>query len=76
MRSTTISAKISTDLKEKIVKYRIKVSEVVRRAIQEEVNRIEDEALRERLREVSLRLKGRLTIEEVVSAVRATREER
>ena len=76
MRSTTISAKISTDLKEKIEKYRIKVSEVVRRAIQEEVDRIEDEALRERLREVSLRLKGRLTIEEVVSAVRATREER
>ena len=32
--------------------------------------------MRERLREVSLRLKGRLTIEEVVSAVRATREER
>jgi antitoxin CcdA len=76
MGSVTISVKVPAELKEKVDKYRIKVSETLRQALEREVQRREDEDMKTMLGKISAQLKGRLTAEEIVTAVRETREER
>ena len=76
MRSVTLSVKVPAELKEKADRYGIRVSETLRRALEQEVRRREDEALKTKLSKVSAQLKGRVTVEDVVTAVRETREER
>jgi len=76
MGSVTISVKVPAELKEKLDKYGIKVSETLRRALEREVQRREDEALKAMLGRVSAQLKGHVTAEDVVAVVRETREER
>ena len=75
MTSVTISAKIPATLKRKLERYKIRVSDVVRAALEREVLRAEESALTARLDLVSSRLAGKLTPEDIVSAVRAGREE-
>jgi len=75
MRSVTISAKVPATLKRKLERYKIRVSDVVRAALEREVLRAEESALTARLDLVSSRLAGKLTPEDIVSAVRASREE-
>lgn len=74
--SVTVSAKIPKRLKERLVKYRIQVSEVVRSALEEEVTKREEMELRAALRKLSRALKGSVSSRDVVAAVRSTREER
>ena len=76
MGSVTVSVKVPAELKEKVDRYGIKVSETLRRALEQEVRRREDEALKATLGKVSVQLKGRVTVEDVVAVVRETREER
>ena len=71
----TISAKISEDLKRKIDELGISPSEVIRRALEEEVRRRTRELLKERLKEVSSIL-SKVEREEWIKAIRETREER
>jgi len=71
----TISAKISEDLKRKIDELGISPSEVIRRALEEEVRRRTRELLKERLKEVSSIL-SKVGKEEWVKSIRETREER
>jgi len=71
----TISAKISEDLKRKIDELGISPSEVIRRALEEEVRRRTRELLKERLEEVSSIL-SKVGKEEWVKSIRETREER
>jgi post-segregation antitoxin (ccd killing protein) len=74
--STVISAKVPKKLKEKAKRYGLKIGEVVRKALEEEVKKIEEEKLSKELKELSSSLKGRITKEDVVKAVRSSRDER
>ncbi len=53
MRSVTISAKVPAALKRKLERYRIKVSQVVRSALEQEVLRVEERPLTSKLEETS-----------------------
>ena len=74
--STTVSAKIPRLLKEKLQRYGIVVSRVIRRALEVEVARVEKDERCKELGTVARRLKGKISVEDVVKAVRRAREER
>ena len=71
----TVSAKIRRDLYEKLKRYGIPVSEVIRRALEEEIRRREEHEVREALKRVQ-EILMKIPPEEIVSAVRSSREER
>ncbi len=73
--STVISAKIPKNLKQKAKRYRVKIGELVRRALEEEVRRREEKMLSENLDQLAS-LRDHLTRDDIVKAVRATRDER
>ena len=70
-----VSAKIPKELKERARKYGINISGLVRSALEAEVSRIEEKELRKRLDELSASLRSRLSMKDVVRAVRETRDE-
>ena len=70
----TVSAKIRRDLHRKLKLYKVPISEVIRRALEEEVARREKEELR-RLLERAGEILRKTPAGEVVSAVRSTRDE-
>ena len=74
MSYAVVSARIRRELYEKLKRYGIPVSEVIRRAL-EEVGRREEMKVREALARAQGILK-RIPLEELVEAVRASREER
>jgi len=74
--SIVISAKVPKDLKQRAKRYGVKIGEVVRRALEEEVRRIEQERLSRNLDELSVMLRDRLTKDDIVRAVRSSRDER
>jgi hypothetical protein len=76
MKSVTISVKVPAALKRKLGRYRIKVSEVVRGALEQEVLKAEERAIGPRLEKVSSQLSKKLSREDIVMAVRAGREEK
>ncbi|MEM1631791.1 MAG: type II toxin-antitoxin system CcdA family antitoxin [Thermofilum sp.] len=69
-----MSAKIDRELREKLRKYGIPVSRVIRRALEEEVRKAEEE-VRRALRRVGEVLE-RIPPEELSALVRESREER
>ncbi|MCX8180891.1 MAG: hypothetical protein N3E41_05915 [Thermofilaceae archaeon] len=75
MGKVVVSAKIERELYEKVKKYRIPVSVVIRRALEEEVARVEEKEV-----EVALEKAGRILEKvprgEFVEVVRSSREER
>ena len=71
----TVSAKIRRELYEKLRKYGIVVSDVIRKALEEEVRRREEEEIKEALVKAQKILK-KISSEEIVNAIRACREER
>ncbi|RLE78910.1 MAG: hypothetical protein DRJ51_08755 [Thermoprotei archaeon] len=75
MRTVTVSAKVSRELWAKLKKYRVNISEVVRRALEEEVRRREEEELR-RLLEEAAKVLSKIPQERIVKHVREGREER
>ncbi len=76
MKPVTVSAKIPKDLREKLKKHSVKVSEVVRRALEEEVRARESRMLLKKLDEVVVKVKGKIGSEEITNAIRASREGR
>ncbi len=70
----TVSAKIKRELYKKIRKYGINVSEVIRRALQEEVARREEEELRRMLEEAG-KILGKVPEKRLVEHIRSSREE-
>jgi post-segregation antitoxin (ccd killing protein) len=74
--STVISAKVPKNLKQKAKRYGLKIGVLVRKALEEEVRRIEEKELSKNLDEISAMLKGHLTKNDVVKAVRSSRNER
>lgn len=76
MRSATISAKVPAALKRKLERYRIKVSQVVRVALEQEVLKAQEHALTPRLEQIKSQLSRKLNREDIVMAVRSSRQER
>ena len=71
---TTVTAKVPVELKKKLRESGVNVSQLVRRAIEEEIKRREEEALRTLAREASQLLK-KIPPEEFTKAIRETRDE-
>ena len=71
----TVSTKVRRELVERARELGVNVSEVLRRALEEEVRRRELELLERRLEEVSADL-DRIDIEEIVGIIREYREGR
>lgn len=74
-RYVTVSAKVKTSLWERIKKFNINVSEVIRRALEEEVMRMEEKELAEELEEIGKTLSIH-TDKKIVELIRSSREER
>jgi len=74
--STVISAKVPKDLKKRAKQYGLKIGVLVRKALEEEVRRIEEESLSQNLDELSGMLRGHLSKDDIVKAVRSSRDER
>jgi len=75
MSYVTVSARIRRELYLKIQKYGIKVSEVIRKALEEEVRKREEEEAK-RMLDKARRILSKIPAEEIVEAVREAREER
>ena len=71
----TVCAKVSIELKEKLANLGVNVSELIRRQLQAEVDRLEKERLKKTAREVSA-IFQKIPPEEFIESVRATRESR
>ncbi|MFQ6051733.1 MAG: type II toxin-antitoxin system CcdA family antitoxin [Candidatus Hydrothermarchaeota archaeon] len=71
----TVSAKIDAELKEKINRYNINVSRVIKKALEEEVRRREEEEIKEMLKEAS-RILSKIGRENIIQFIREGREER
>ena len=70
----TVSAKVRRELYLKLKEYGISVSDVIRRALEEEVGRCEEEELSRALEEAQ-RILRRIPEESMVDAIRKSREE-
>lgn len=75
MGYVTVSAKIDRELYEKVKRFGVPVSRVIRRALEEEVRLREEREVKEALKGAQEILR-KIPPEEIVSGVRAGREER
>lgn len=71
----TVSSKVSRELKEEAERLGIRISEVLRRALEEEVRRRRLEALRGRVEELAPALE-KIDVAEIVGLIRADRDQR
>jgi post-segregation antitoxin (ccd killing protein) len=71
----TVSARIRRELYEKLKRYGIVISDVIRRALEEEVRRREEEEVA-RMLDKAQKILARIPSEKLVEAIRASREER
>lgn len=75
MNYVTVSARIKRELYEKLKKYGVSISDVIRSALEEEVRRREEEELRKALK-IAQEILAKIPPEELVEAIRSSREER
>lgn len=71
----TVSAKVDQELKEKIAKYNIKVSKVIKEALEEEIKKEEERELREMLKQSQISL-SKIGKARTTQLVREGREKR
>jgi len=76
MSSVVISVRIPKELKERIEKLDVNLSEVIRGLLERYVERAEQKRLKERLRRLKQRLKGRVDPTVIANLVREDRAER
>jgi len=74
-RYVTVSTKIPNELKDKMKRLGIKTSEVLRRAIEQEVRKKEVERVKEAIEELKPVL-NKVPMEEIVRSIRQDREQR
>lgn len=74
-RYVTVSAKVPVELKEKTRKLGIKTSQVVRRALEQEVKKQELRKIQAMIEELQPVL-AKISIDEVVKSIRQDREQR
>ena len=75
-QTTVISVRVPTRLKEELEKRGVNVAEAVRRALQEELERLEWEELAQELEKIREELGDKVTTEQVVRIIREARDER
>ncbi|MDI9644722.1 MAG: CopG family transcriptional regulator [Candidatus Verstraetearchaeota archaeon] len=73
--SVTVSTKIPRQLKEKLQKFKIEQSKIMRKALEDEVKRRELEELKEEIGRIKPVLE-KVSMEEVVKSIREDRDER
>ena len=73
METVTVSAKVKKDLWIKIKKYNVNISRVIRKALEEEVKKREEEELKKELAKASDILK-KIPSERIVKHIREARE--
>jgi antitoxin CcdA len=73
--SEVITAKVPRELREKARKYHIEISGLMRKALEAEVSRAEEQELKKELRRVAASLKGKVTERDIARAVRESRDE-
>lgn len=77
MSWVTVSTKVKKELLEKAKEYGINVSEVLRKALEEEVKKKEEDEARKAAKELAEALReSNITIEEVVKSIREDRDNR
>ena len=76
MTSTVISIRIPRELKERLERLKINVSEVVRRLLERYMEELETRELEEQLRELRIRLSGRIDPATMAELIRGDRVER
>jgi len=69
----TVSAKVSKKERDELKKLGLKPTEVIRRAVQEEIKRAKNKELIEKMRRVAPVVK-KLNVDEIVSDIREDRE--
>ncbi len=74
-QSVTVSAKISKQLKEKMRRFKIKPSKILRKALEDEVKKREMEELKEEIRKLKLVLE-KVSVEDIVKGIREDRDSR
>ena len=76
MSSTMISVRIPSELKERLEKYRVSVSETVRELLKKYLEELELRDLAERLEDLKRRVGGKVNPELIARLVREDREAR
>jgi len=74
--TTVVSAKIPDELRKKARMHHIKISKVVREALEDEVRKIEEQNLSQDLDKIGRILRKNVSSNEIVKAVRSSRNER
>jgi hypothetical protein len=69
----TVSAKVSKKERDELKKLGLKPTEIIRRAVQEEIRRAKNKELMEKMRRVAPIVK-KLNVDEIVSDIRKDRE--
>ena len=69
----TISAKVSKKEKDELKKLGLKPTEIIRRAVQEEIRKAKNKKLMEKMRRIAPIVK-KLNVDEIVSDIREDRE--
>jgi len=69
----TVSAKVSKKERDELKKLGLKPTEVIRRAVQEEIRRAKNKELMEKMRRIAPIVK-KLNVDEIVSDIRKDRE--
>ena len=76
MTSTVISIRIPRELKERLERLKINVSEVVRGLLERYMEELETRELEEQLKELRIRLSGRIDPTAMAELIRGDRVER
>lgn len=74
--SKVVSAKIPEDLKEKADKYGIKIGALLRESLEAKINAIECQLLSSKLDEISSKVGTKIKKQDIIKAVRSSRDER
>ena len=74
-KSITVSTKIPKQLKEKIDRLKIKPSRLLRKALEDEINRRETEELKEEI-DILKPILEKISIEDIVKSIREDRDSR
>ena len=69
----TVSAKVSKKERDELKKLGLKPTEIIRRAVQEEIRRAKNKELMEKMRRIAPIVK-KLNVDEIVSDIRKDRE--
>jgi len=75
MGFVTVSAKVRRELWEKLRSYGVNISEVIKRSLEEEIKKREEEEARRLLGKASKHLR-KLSEEEIIKSIRESREQR